>query len=244
MVCPRPSTPDPGTRCLGARVTGAGPRQDVAAAAKTPISTVIMVSELTGNYGLLVPSMWVCAGAFLVSRDWTIYRSQLPSRGIVLPQTGASTLEAMGHLRVGDVFRRERRFVRVRPTMTVPEILQVSEQTRQRIFPVTDEAGILEGAFRIDRLIHAVQDHPGAVARDLLDERVFFVRETDPIERAQRMLRNNHLEEVLVVVDGAEQRLAGILTMADLLLAYQRVMAASRGGRSVGAESSSEEASP
>jgi CIC family chloride channel protein len=31
-----------------------------AAAANTPISTVIMVSEMTGNYHLLVPSMWVC----------------------------------------------------------------------------------------------------------------------------------------------------------------------------------------
>jgi len=196
-----------------------------AAAAKTPISTVIMVSELTGDYALLVPSMWVCAFAFLVSRDWTIYRSQLPSRGLVLPQTGAATPEALAHLRVGDVFRRERRFVQVRPTMSLREILRASESTRQRVFPVTNEDGVLEGAFRIDQMIHAVQGGKASVARDLLDDRVFFVRETDTIERAQLMLRNNSLEELLVVVDGADRRVAGILTMGDILLAYQRVMA-------------------
>ena len=32
-----------------------------AAAAKTPFSTLVMVSELTGNYNLLLPTLWVCA---------------------------------------------------------------------------------------------------------------------------------------------------------------------------------------
>jgi hypothetical protein len=34
------------------------------------------------------------------------------------------------------------------------------------------------------------------------------------------MLRNSNLEELLVVVDGADQRVEGILTMGDILLAY------------------------
>jgi len=69
---------------------------------------------------------------------------------------------------------------------------------------------------------------PAGAARELLDDRVFFVRETDTIERAQLMLRNNGLEELLVVADGADRRVVGILTMADILLAYQRVMAGPR----------------
>ena len=32
-----------------------------AAAAKTPFSTLVMVSEMTGNYNLLLPTLWVCA---------------------------------------------------------------------------------------------------------------------------------------------------------------------------------------
>jgi len=198
-----------------------------AAAAKTPISTVIMVSELTGDYELLVPSMWVCAFAFLVSRDWTIYRSQLRSRALALPQLGATAPDIVSHLRVGDVYRRKRRYVQVRPDMMLTEVMNAAETTRQRVFPVATPDGRLLGAFHIDQLINAVQEGMAdtSTADELIEKRPFFVRETDTLDRAQRMLRNNHLDEVLVVVDGADQRVAGILTLADILLAYQRVMA-------------------
>lgn len=50
------------------------------AAANVPISTIIMVSEMTGNYHLLVPSMLVCILAYLISRGHTLYPEQLESR--------------------------------------------------------------------------------------------------------------------------------------------------------------------
>jgi len=198
-----------------------------AAAAKTPISTVIMVSELTGDYELLVPSMWVCAFAFLVSRDWTIYRSQIPSRALALPQLGATAPDMLHHLRVGDVYRRKRRFVQVRPDMLLYEVMEAAQATRQRVFPVATKEGYLLGAFRIDQLINTCQDGKSdtSTADELIEKRTFFVRETDTLDRAQRMLRNNNLDEVLVVVDGADRRVVGILTLADILLAYQRVIA-------------------
>ena len=50
-----------------------------AAVANTPLSTIIMVSELTGNYELLLPSMWVCTIAYFISRKSSIYKSQVPN---------------------------------------------------------------------------------------------------------------------------------------------------------------------
>jgi CIC family chloride channel protein len=51
-----------------------------AAAAKTPISTLVIVSEMIGNYNLLLPTLWVCALAFLLSDEQSIYHSQALSR--------------------------------------------------------------------------------------------------------------------------------------------------------------------
>ncbi len=48
-----------------------------AAAAKTPLSTLVMVSEMTGNYDLLLPALWVCAISFLLSDQQSIYSEQL-----------------------------------------------------------------------------------------------------------------------------------------------------------------------
>ena len=38
-----------------------------AGAAKTPISTIVMVTEMTGSYQLLLPAVWVCGLTFLLS---------------------------------------------------------------------------------------------------------------------------------------------------------------------------------
>ncbi len=51
-----------------------------AGAANTPISTIIMVSEMTGNYELLVPSMLVCIVSFVLCRSFTLYQKQLSTR--------------------------------------------------------------------------------------------------------------------------------------------------------------------
>ncbi len=51
-----------------------------AAAAKAPISTIIMISEMTGGYGLLAPAMFAVVTAFILSGKKTIFPAQVPSR--------------------------------------------------------------------------------------------------------------------------------------------------------------------
>jgi CIC family chloride channel protein len=59
-----------------------------AAAAKTPLSTLVMVSEMIGNYNLLLPSLWVCTLSFLLSDQQSIYSEQLIDR-LASPVHGA-----------------------------------------------------------------------------------------------------------------------------------------------------------
>ena len=51
-----------------------------AAAAKAPISTIIMISEMTGGYGLLGPAMFAVVTAFILSGKRTIFPAQVNSR--------------------------------------------------------------------------------------------------------------------------------------------------------------------
>jgi CIC family chloride channel protein len=57
--------------------------------ARAPVSTLVMAAELTGGYGLLVPTMIATVTAFLISQSFEsrfhpdhplLYRSQLPTR--------------------------------------------------------------------------------------------------------------------------------------------------------------------
>lgn len=47
------------------------------AVANTPISTLIMVSEMTGDFSLLVPGLWVIGISYMLSRRYSIYREQI-----------------------------------------------------------------------------------------------------------------------------------------------------------------------
>ncbi|HEX5398942.1 MAG TPA: chloride channel protein, partial [Verrucomicrobiae bacterium] len=51
-----------------------------AAAAKAPISTIIMISEMTGGYGLLAPAMFAVVTAFILSGKKTIFPAQVRNR--------------------------------------------------------------------------------------------------------------------------------------------------------------------
>ena len=51
-----------------------------AAAARAPISTIIMISEMTGGYGLLAPAMFAVVTAFILSGKRTIFPAQVHSR--------------------------------------------------------------------------------------------------------------------------------------------------------------------
>jgi CIC family chloride channel protein len=51
-----------------------------AAAAKTPFSTLVIVSEMTGSYHLLLPAIWVCVISFMLSDEHSLFRSQVENR--------------------------------------------------------------------------------------------------------------------------------------------------------------------
>jgi CIC family chloride channel protein len=203
-----------------------------AAAAKTPISTVVMVSELTGNYQLLVPSMWVCTIAFLISQRWTIYRSQVPSRAWSPVHFGEFAPEVLSSATVGEVFDRTRKCVKVPAGAVLTEILRLTDNSRQRLFPVVDQEERLLGTFRIDQLTHAVRgeerEQKRLRARDLVCEAPAALMPGDSVDRAQRMLRSRGIEEMLVLDPDRPGHVLGILTGADILLAYTRRLSEDR----------------
>ncbi len=47
---------------------------------KAPIAVILMVSEMTGSYTLMVPSMLSTAIAYVVTGRNTIYVNQVPTR--------------------------------------------------------------------------------------------------------------------------------------------------------------------
>lgn len=49
----------------------------MASALRIPLTSIVMVAEMSGNHRLLVPAMWVCCISFWLNSGWTLYRSQV-----------------------------------------------------------------------------------------------------------------------------------------------------------------------
>jgi len=52
----------------------------LASAVRIPMTSIVIVAEISGNHGLLLPAMWVCGIAFWLNDSWSLYRSQPHNR--------------------------------------------------------------------------------------------------------------------------------------------------------------------
>ena len=52
----------------------------LASAIRIPMTAIVIVAEISGNHGLLLPAMWVCGISFWLNNGWSLYRSQPHSR--------------------------------------------------------------------------------------------------------------------------------------------------------------------
>ena len=196
-----------------------------AAAANTPISTIIMVSELTGNYELLMPSMWVCTLSFLVARKWSIYQSQVPGRIYSQAHFGEYAHNIFRTITVRETFNRHKNNNTLNVDMPLDNIIPTLQNTKQRMFPVVNKDKQLVGSFYIKDLPNMLQRPESNISTvaDVMDRHILKISLNETIDRAQEIMLHNHVDELVVVNDFDNPfSVLGIITTADIMKAYNK----------------------
>jgi len=188
-----------------------------AAAARAPITAVIIIFELTGDYRIILPLMLAIAVStglsHLISRD-TIYTLKLRRRGIDL--SAARSPNPMSVLCVGEAMRPAPPPARSESPLA-EVVARLAEHDIETI-AVVDEHGRYEGLIEALAVNEALQRHSiPTLARDLT-EPVEPLRPTQTLETALGSLVSDHAG--LPVVDDAGT-VVGWLAHADLLRSYQ-----------------------
>jgi CIC family chloride channel protein len=196
-----------------------------AAAANTPISTIIMVSELTGNYELLMPSMWVCTISFLVARKWSIYQSQVPGKIYSQAHYGEYAHDIFKTLTVRNTYNGAKNNKTLQDDMPAENILLTLRDTKQRMFPVINKDKQLVGTFYIKDipvLLKQSENNIKTVA-DIMQRHILKISLNETIDRAQEIMLLNQVDELVVVDDfDNPDNVLGIITTADIMKAYNR----------------------
>ncbi len=195
------------------------------AAANTPLSTIIMVSELTGNYELLLPSMWVCTLSFLVARKWSIYQSQVFGRKDSQAHFGEYAYDILGSITVKEAFSEKRKFEIVTEEMLLGDLIMKFRNTSQRLFPVVNVNGRLTGTLNIEDVIrmYAKESVSDKKAKDVMHKEMLKVSPNETIDETQHIMISNHVGEMIVVDDYEDPgRILGMIAASDIFRAYSK----------------------
>ena len=195
-----------------------------AGAAKTPISTIIMVTEMTGSYKLLLPAMWVCGLTFLLSQRWALYQKQVAHRALSPAHRGEYQVALLEKMTVADVY--EPTHVQTVPFDTpLADIVQMLVHSREDYFPVRDADGRFVGIFSA----HDVREftfeatlHHLAIAQDVMASPPITVTPADDLHVALEKFDLTKLDELPIVDAGDPDKILGRLRRREIGRAYTR----------------------
>jgi len=116
-----------------------------AGVAHAPIGSLLMVCEMTGNYGLLAPLMLVSAISILLNRRVSLYEKQEKNRFASKAHADEMRVNILSEIPVEDVYEKDKKLVKLKEYMTFSELRKVITETNLDYFPVVDDDNRLKG---------------------------------------------------------------------------------------------------
>ena len=195
-----------------------------AGVAKVPFASVIMVMEMTGSYGLLVPSLLVATIAYLATPTAVkLYENQVPGRIDSPAHLGAFAGDVLRRTRVGDHWTPLEQDQVVSQETPLRELMRLASDRGQDLLPVADENGLLVGDVTIEDIRRALlaETPPGlVVAYDLMRTTVGPLVPKDNLATAARLLAQRRTDAVVVVRSRDCHEPIGLFSRRDLIVVY------------------------
>jgi len=197
-------------------------------AAHAPVTAILILFEMTGDYQIILPLMLTTVISTLVSRlisPESIYTLKLTRRGVHLRQ--GQDIDVMQSITVREAMTTEVDTVPV--GMSLDALAEAFARSHHHGFPVLDQAGELAGVVSIQDLERAKAAGPigGRVVGDIATrEGLQVAYPYEPMWKALRRLGRRDLGRLPVVEAEGSRRLVGMVRRADIIRAYDRAMAA------------------
>ncbi len=198
-----------------------------AASARAPLTAVLMLFELTGDYRIILPLMAATVLATTVSsvvdRE-SIYSVKLKRRGLDLSAREKALQDPMRRVSVAEVMTRD--FQTVSPDLPVGDLVELFNRTGHHGFPVVDAQGRLQGMVALKDLEYArLREHSLTAetkVRRLATSEPGYVCPEDSLALALRTMGRLGVGRLPVVDSGLSRRLVGLLRRSDIIAAYNR----------------------
>jgi CIC family chloride channel protein len=200
-----------------------------AAGALAPITAVIILFELTGDYRIILPLMLTVVIATMLSR-WilrgeSIYTLKLTRRGIRLQR--GKDVDVLESVRVDEIMTQDD--YAVSTNLTLVELSEIFSKERHHGFPVLDERERLWGVVTVTDLERAIAANKSR--RTPVTEigtpynQLIVAFPDDPVGVVLRRMSPRGLGRLPVVSRDDPHQLVGMVRRADVIRAYDVALA-------------------
>ena len=195
----------------------------LAGSTAAPLTAILVVFEMTGDYGLILPLMLVCVLSYLTADRMageSLYSISLERQGEKIRH--GVDLSVLQSVRVAECYDRDP--VALREETSFREILEALRESGQLDFPVVSEGERLTGVISYQQLARALAERELAdllVAADLMMDDPEKVVPDDSLLVAMRRMSARDLDFIPVVEERTDGRLVGLLRRADIMETYQ-----------------------
>ena len=191
-----------------------------------PISTILILFELTGDYSLTIAAMIAVAVSSIATRQvvgHSFFTWQLERQGINL--RGGRALHSLRTLKVVELMTDAYRTVpHDTPLRAIRELF--SEAPNASFF-VTDQHNRLTGVLSLAELVKGTLDSsldPDTTAQDLAQEAPEVLTARHSLERAHDIMERERADTLPVVDDPEMRTVIGVLDHKDVLRAYNQAL--------------------
>ena len=191
---------------------------------RAPMTSVLIIVEMTSGYGLILPLMIANMSAYILAQRWRpepIYEALLAQDGIHLRDR--AVLDSLEALKLDVLMKHDRPQVSFAPATAAGDILAIcSVSIAQQVFPVLNADGVLVGLITSDEvaILRSEPELELVVNASDLMRPPSSVSVDDDLRTAYELLRSEGLRE-LPIVDVAGH-LVGLVAEADIAQAYLR----------------------
>ncbi len=195
-----------------------------AAAARAPITSMLILFEMTQDYRIILPLMLATVVSTVVAQylsEETIYTLKLLRRGIRL--SAGRDADVLAAVRVEEIM--DTKPVTVNPDLPVRALAGLFIQTNSHGFPVVDEQGHLVGIVSLEDYRRAAgrEGTPpeNLRVRDIATRRVVVAYPDEPVRAVLQRMAPRDISRVPVVARDDPRRLLGVVKRNDIVHAYE-----------------------
>lgn len=187
---------------------------------RAPITSVLIIFEMTGSYGLILPLMIANMTAYGLARRFRpvpIYEALLEQDDVHLPHRSKGVAHALEQIRVSEAMTIN--VVTLSANLTVAEAVERIQNYEFTTFPVLDENARCVGVITEMRLRRNFAEKGGEkLIKDIADK-CSTVYAEHLLNRAVVRMNQAHVRQLSVIERGRARRFLGIITMSDIVRA-------------------------